>query len=364
MFEEKINLLNFINDKKEPVKVNYKYSLPTETTHGDGLELSNGIWKTAGEWQNSTYSYSNNTSVVEIKIPDGMQYEIEGVDFKLENSGGNEFTKTVDFKYSMTDGKSAADYACDFFIKKGVNSVITQEDKFIICRLIFTGSASEITQKLTEALGTGNYIKYESKHDRYSVVNNTTFEDCINIESMLSSINAAKTISYTVRGTGNETIKTVSVEGEGYTDTVRKADETNRFTVNIKKGNGIVRYSGAIPNSQGIIVFTVISSLMVLITVISIVFQFRKSKISKSVPSEEFAPKQTTTFSINELNTRNEELNKKLKMEIESEVQAEIDKQNEKERLDRIKAEIRAKNISDMEAKIYGSKKTDNEDKK
>ena len=91
VFEERINLLGFVSDTKENVIMSYNYTLPEETTHGEGVELKNGEWQTCGEWANSTYKINNTNGNFDIRIPDGMQYSVKCINVALTSIGNNAF---------------------------------------------------------------------------------------------------------------------------------------------------------------------------------------------------------------------------------------------------------------------------------
>lgn len=115
VFEERVNLLSFVSDSDENVVMNYSYTLPEETTHGEGVELNSGEWTTCGEWANSTYKLSDANGVYDIRVPDGMQYAIKGINIVLTSLENNAFKRVVDFVYDRNTGEKGLDYAYNFW---------------------------------------------------------------------------------------------------------------------------------------------------------------------------------------------------------------------------------------------------------
>ena len=134
VFEERINLLGFVSDTKENVIMSYNYTLPEETTHGEGVELKNGEWQTCGEWANSTYKINNTNGNFDIRIPDGMQYSVKCINVALTSIGGNAFKRVVDFVYDRNTGEKGLDYAYGFLTDKGFTVSKESISEGIVCR--------------------------------------------------------------------------------------------------------------------------------------------------------------------------------------------------------------------------------------
>lgn len=349
-FDENLNLLNFVGEDKAPVKLNYKYSLPTQTTHGDGLILSSGSWETAGNWDKSTYTADTSQYVLNIRIHDGMQYEIEGINFALENHGENKFVRTTEFLYSHSNGKDGCNYAFNYFSNKKAETTIYETSDYYVCKVTTKGSAREISSALSELFSSANSIKYTQSGNHFTVTKSTSFEDNINLGYMLTSKNIDKPMTYTVTFTGNETIKTVSSGEKLFAETDSKP-ENNTFKVSVKQGQGKITYKGSIPNKDGIVTFCVISSILVFITLLIVLILLAKNKKMKNVKPEKGAPTQTTTFNISELHAADKN-SQKVRQQIDMEVQEKIDAQIEKERIEAIKAKIREEEYQKLQQQM------------
>lgn len=359
-FEESLSLLNFIGDGKKPVKVNYKYSLPTQTTHGDGLLLSNGAWKADGTWDKSTFTTSSDSELFNVRVHDGMQYEIEGINFTLESLGENDFIRTTEFLYSLSTGKDGCDYAFNYFLDKKAETTVYETNDHYVCKVTLKGSAREISSDLSELFSSSNNVKYTTNASAFSVTKSTEFVDNIDLAYMLTSENIEKPMSYTVTYKGNETVKSVSSGENIFSETAHKA-ENGKFTVSIEKGQGVVSYKGSIPNNESITVYIVVASCMTFVALVIIVVLLLKKKKMKNTETEKGAPVQTTTFNVSDLHKADKE-SQRVKREIDSEVQKKIDEQLEKERIEAIKAELRAKEFAELERKVSGNDKADGTD--
>ncbi|MDO4748643.1 MAG: hypothetical protein Q4A12_05660, partial [Eubacteriales bacterium] len=133
IFEESFNTFSYINEDGEDVPVTYKYALPTKTTYGEGSVFIDGKWKTDGEWTDGEYSVTAESDIVKIRIPDGIQYSINGIDIKLNVMGEDDFVRTTDFLYSKKDSDGLV-YAKDFFENKGAVVTVAKEADNYICR--------------------------------------------------------------------------------------------------------------------------------------------------------------------------------------------------------------------------------------
>ncbi|MDD5796566.1 MAG: hypothetical protein PUD24_06510 [Oscillospiraceae bacterium] len=310
IFRENINTMNFMGKDKSMVPVEYNYSVPTNTTYGEGSVLENGSWINKGSWQDSTYSLEFKQGTQSINIPDGIQYKISGINFYLNNNGGDSFKRTVDILYAK-DNADGLNYSYNFFKSKNAEVSKEETDNNYICRVETEGTALEISKKTVECFGGGNYMDYDYRENPFDLSDNTTLIDYINIGYMLTSENAEKPMTYTVTKSGNENINRVSIDSNSEKTKLDKADENGCFTVEFKGGNASVTYNGTIADWGKITLFIVISCVIILISAALIIYYIRKSLRAKNVPSVSNAPQQTTTFFLKDLgkkkNTKEDE---------------------------------------------------------
>ncbi|MCH5300975.1 MAG: hypothetical protein J1E56_06615 [Ruminococcus sp.] len=281
-FQEKINAMNFMGKNKSMPVVEYNYSVPTNTTHGEGSVLENGSWVNKGNWQDFTYTLNIENGAENIHIPDGIQYEISGINFYLNNNGGDSFKRTVDILYAK-DNQDGLSYSYNFFKNKGATVSKDETDNNFICRVETEGSALDISKKTARYFGGGNYMDYSYKQNAFDISDKTTLIDYINIGYMLTIENSEKPMTYTVTKSGEENVNRVSVDSSN-TQTIDKANENGAFVVDFTGGNASVSYSGTIADWGKVTLFAVVSCIITLSAAVLAVYFIRKSlRVSKAI---------------------------------------------------------------------------------
>lgn len=279
VFEERINLLGFVSDTKENVIMSYNYTLPEETTHGEGVELKNGEWQTCGEWANSTYKINNTNGNFDIRIPDGMQYSVKCINVALTSIGGNAFKRVVDFVYDRNTGEKGLDYAYGFLTDKGFTVSKESISEGIVCRVTQQGTAPDISNAVGDLFGSGNTFESTRHTNDMSVVTDLNVRDTINISHMLTGANSNIDMHYTVKSECGESIRKVTVDnkssGKG-AETNLNSDQSYTSTVN--GGNFIFSYSATEANPQGVAVYCVICGAIVIPALLIITLLFRHNQ--------------------------------------------------------------------------------------
>lgn len=382
-YEERFDTFAFLGESGA-VPVYFSYSLPTETTHGDGSLKIDGSYKTTGEWVGGVYSFTTEEDAVSLRIPDGIQYLINGINFTLESEGEDTFKRTTEFLYSKTDGYDGMAYARNFFQNKGADVSVGETDTDLVLTVVCEGTTGEITDMLVNYFGSGNFMSYEHSKGMFSLSDKTTFRDYVNIGYMLNSSNATRPMTYTVVSSGEENIVSLSSDTA---DTIYKSPDTKSFSLPVEQGVGNITYRGNIPDVGRITLFVILCVVMLGLCLGAIAIfitiskrreleeqgvlpkKEKKEKKKKDnskkenrkqmedVPagfedSEEELPApsltQTTTFSIAELGILKR--NKKYVDEINKDVEERL----EADRLENLKKEIKAKEIAEMGEKVYG----------
>lgn len=283
IFEERLNTMNYMGKNKGMVPVTYQYSVPTNTTYGEGSVLKNGSWTSTGQWQDSEYTLELNDGAAYIHIPDGIQYEITGMNFYLNNNGGDSFKRTVDILFAK-DNNEGLSYAYNFFKAKDAKVSKEETDSSFICRIETEGTALEISNKSVEYFGGGNYMNYEYRKNSFDLADNTALIDYINMGYMLTTENAEKPMTYTVTQSGNENINRVFIDAGSVTERLDKPSENSSFTLEFKGGNASVTYNGTIADWGKVVWFSVICGVIVLFSAALSVFFIRKSLKKGSRP--------------------------------------------------------------------------------
>lgn len=386
-FEESFDTFGYIGTDSGGVKLEYKYALPTKTTHGDGTLLDFGKWTAVGVWEDGVYTLQPESDHIDIRIPDGIQYTINGIRFNLDVVDNNSFVRTTEFLYSKTQGYDGMNFAKRYFLKKGAQVECTQDDDNLICKVTCSGTAAEITDQLVDYFGSGNYMSYTSHNSPLSLSTKTKMTEYVNLGYMLNSINANRPISYTVSSDCNENIVSLVCDKS---DANYSELGNSVLTVELSSGIETIVYEGNIPNTVNIIIYSVVCTLMLSATVVIVVLMMikrrKKSKHSDTADKGEIrddsisaatqgdtsygdaddtddmqsgAPQQTTTFSISELNVLSSLVDKKMREEIDKDVSEKM----EADRLENLKKELKAQQIAELERKIYGkSDDTDQSD--
>ncbi|MBQ8538101.1 MAG: hypothetical protein IJ433_00450 [Ruminococcus sp.] len=348
VFEESFNTSSFIGNDGG-VKLSYKYALPTKTTHGDGSVYADGKWSAVGTWQDGVYSVDSESDSMNIRIPDGIQYAINGIRMDMEVLGKDNFVRTAEFLYSKTQGMDGMHYAQDFFLSKGAETEIDEDEDNLICRVIFKGDSATITDHLVKCFGSGNFVAYDVEDKALSLSDKTKLSDYIDLSYMLNSTNANRPITYTVHSSSAENIIDMSCDS---VDATRVSDNSDVFKVDVKGGQGTVSYNGNIPDKASIIVYCVIGLLMLLGTVSVIVLMLKKQQ-KKITAKQDVAPsvsQQTTTFSIAELKTRKEKIDKQYRDEIDKDIEKKI----EADRIEGLSRELKAKELEKLTRMVNG----------
>ena len=366
-FEENLDTFSFIGAENSFPTLFYSYSLPLNTTYGDGSVFRDGRWVSAGEWKDDLYTAQLTDGSVRLRIPDGIQYSITGINFALESLGDSRFRRTTDFLYAKDDS-SAVNFAAGYFENKGVTSEISETDDNLVCHVAFEGTTEEVTAKLVSVFGSGNFMAYEQRKGMFDLSIKTELTDYVNLGYMLTAANAATPMTYTVSSEGGENIVSVSVDGSetAYTD-------HSRSSMTVKEGCAVIRYHGNIPVVSSIVIYLSAGAILLALTAFIAIKLIKPKKRRYADPlnnpdevydsedttesdSAETASEQpvktplaqTTTFSISELNTLVR--NKKYVEEINKDVEARMHAQS----LEEQKQDIRAKELEEMSRKVYG----------
>lgn len=312
-FLEDLNTFSYMGKENKAVKLNYTYHLPIETIHGEAAINTTGQWDKKGEWKDSTYKVSfDSDDLATIRICDGKQYSIKGINFTLESYSDNTFVKTTDFIFSKNDNE-ALQYSYYYFKSKDVNVSVSKTDKTLICRIECRGTAAEITDQLIRSFGSGNFMTYSHDTSFLSLSEKTELNENINIGYMLNGDNLNVPMRYTIKSFDDEKISSVKLLGD-VIDSSKKNDKKVSFS--IKEGNANIQYSGIIINYTKTVIFIIFTVLIFFIAVFIAIFvnykyrkrkqEIRTEKINndkKNVVSFDFynQPEQTTMFSIKEL---------------------------------------------------------------
>ena len=282
-FEESFDTFSFVGKDKKPIKVTYEYALPTLTTHGDGSIKKNGDWQNTGEWTDGVFSLDFTDDVFSVRIPDGIEYNISGINFILQIDDEDSFVRTTEFLYSKNDGENGRNYAYNFFAKKNADVEKYETDDSLVCAVKNKGTSAEITEQLVKYFGSGNFVNYDIDENALSLSKKTSLTDYISLGHMLNSNNALQPMTYTVHTKSNENM--VSLNDDLGSTTYAK--DGGNLSINFTGGKSTVVYHGNIPIVSHIIVYIIVCAVLLCATIFLIIFMtnkkvFKRRKKEKS----------------------------------------------------------------------------------
>lgn len=278
VFEEKLNLLSFIPEKGRTVDLTYSYTLPSITSIGDGLIMQSGAWQKSGGWSDGKYTLQSKSPSLAIRIPDGIQYSVQGIDIVLSHNSENEFKRTVSFVYD-NENSAGYNYACGFFGDVGAEIVQSVPDgKKLICSVVFEGTSQQISEQLGKIFGGGNYISSNSKSSITSVVTKLDFVDSMNIEYMLSANNADAPITYTFIKSAGEHITDIRVNESGTESEIKAEKDSSEIKMRLKSGNASISGKSTLPYQDGIVFCSIFFSLLVVLAVVLVLLNINSAR--------------------------------------------------------------------------------------
>ena len=287
VFEENIDVLSFVPKKDGEVAFSYKYSLPLKTTYGEGLVFSKGVWEKQGSCVDGVYTLNSRNKAFTMRIPDGIQYDIEGLAVTLENNGSDSYTRSLDFLYNKKDGEEGRNYAYQFFKKQGVSVSQKQEDDALICRIAMKGTAQQISKQLDGLFGGGNSLERTENTSTMAVVTDIGLRDSVNLSYMLTGGNAEVPFTYTLINKGGENIISLNGEGEAKKDSAAVAENDGSYRVTLQGGENTMELSATVPYVQGVATYCVVAGAMFLVAVLLSLFFIRKTRRVKMKEEQE-----------------------------------------------------------------------------
>ncbi|MDP4119994.1 MAG: hypothetical protein Q8876_02940 [Bacillota bacterium] len=273
LFNENLSMLNFMGNNRSYVPLTYLYSLPSNAIPGDGTVFDSGSWVTKSSWPNGEYTLNiSNCKTLNLRVPDGIHYDISGIRMKLYNNGGDNFTKTISFLYNSKTGQDGQDYCYGFLKAKKTDVSKTTEGDLLLCTVKISGSSDDINTQLGTLFGGGNYISYRENNVPFSLITKTEFKDSVNFSYMLTGNNINKPFTYTVYGSKGQQINSLKSEGKDFEDSKTLTyDSDGGMTVKISGGDSYITCNGSLPYMKNIIFYCIVSALLICITVLAIV---------------------------------------------------------------------------------------------
>ena len=344
VLEETLDTLSFNGKEGAAPALKYTYTVPTNAVQGEGAYYKDGGWETIGSWDDGAYRMEDASGTTHLRIYDGRQYSIDGVNIDLLSLGDGKFRRTTAFLYPVADGFEGPVYAEKFFYARNAEATAENDGEHIVCSVVTEGTEDEINAALEKIFGKGNYISFERKSGALS--DKTSYTDSIDLRELLSVENASVAVRYTARAENGENIVTLK---NGDSETAYKNSQDSAIT--LENGVGSVGYHGVIPKAFSIILYIIFGVAALVVTTLlayrMLVPPIRRERggfrpitpadDGEPVPTQEpqpqeavpsGAPQQTTTFSIFELGVLSR--NKKYADEIDRDVQNRMEEQRRK----------------------------------
>ena len=229
--EENLDTLSFYGPGDQPPVLNYTYSLPTNAVRGEGAVYENGGWVRKGTWDDGAYRLKDESGMTRLRILDGRQYLISGVDISFESLGDEKFRHTTSFLYPLENGFEGPAYATKYYESKNASAEYERQGENVVCSIVCEGGVDDINAKLEKIFGKGNYVTYQKKFGALS--DKTTCVDNIDITEMLSMENLAVPMTYTAVAENGENIVTML---NGGSETAYKGEDSS--AQEFRGGNG------------------------------------------------------------------------------------------------------------------------------
>ncbi len=370
-FEESFDTFSYLGTDGGAVPLTYTYALPTLTTYGEGALLTDGSWQSVGGWSEGVYTAALDTDAVSIRIPDGIQYAITGIDFSLTSLLDGRFSRTVTFLYDPGD-TDALNYAASYFAARGGNTVTEVRDDALMLSVTVEGTVGEINDSNVGLFGSRNFMSYEQRTPVFALSTKTELRDYIDLSAMLNSSNATVPMRYTVSSSGRENITELYSDSSG---SVYAKGADDMLTVAVENGVATVVYRGDIPILSRIILYSAVGGVLLIAAVLLSIYFFRLGQrknreelrlLASGLPDEPVSAslteggeeiatssppslEQTTTFSILELGALAR--NKKYVDEINKDIEERL----ELDRLEERKKALQQQQLEEMEKKVYGT---------
>ena len=239
----------------------------------DGSIKKNGEWQNTGEWKDGVFSLDFTDDVFSVRIPDGIEYNISGINFDLQIDDEDSFVRTTEFLYSKNDGENGRNYAYNFFEKKNADVEKYETDESLVCAVKLKGTSSEITEQLVKCFGSGNFVNYDIDENAFSLSKKTALTDYISLGHILNSDNALQPMTYTVHTKSNENM--VSLNDDLGSTTYAKDGEN--LSIRFTGGKSTVIYHGNIPIVSHIIVYIIVCAVLLCAAVFLIIFMTNKN---------------------------------------------------------------------------------------
>lgn len=297
-FYETLDFSNYVGNNNENVPIEYVYSVSGSTELGECILYENGEWTPAADFLDSNkygrvVAIKNNSSLLNLEISDGKQYEASAIDFTVIPLEDDNISKTITFRYdTATGGNEASDYTKSYFESLNKGAVQSVEGSESICSVTFTGNASELNSIIPTVLGSGNTISYSQYYPSMTLRTVNRFVDHINLTELLVGKNNDTPVNYYIITRNGDIVKSFkSVPEQSAADetslsenlSTLEKDKNGAVYISLSGTENDVSFDISVADVPSIVFFCIVAFIMAVLAVIIIIY-LKKQKDYTSLP--------------------------------------------------------------------------------
>ena len=273
------------------IKISYEYENKSSLELFTPQRYQEGQWESFGAVGENTVRMETTGTGMKIRITDGWDYPVDEARITLICLGNGNYTRQIDFLFPK-DGKEGAKYAQEMLKKKDAGLEITQleDEEHLVCRVSFSGTAEEISEKVKMLFGPGNSFSYQSQGQGVDLNQEVSIIDNIQMGRLFQGEHQGVPVTYTVQTNGKESLTSLHYEGESRNRDIKIVNGSVIESFQLDGGNGRVVYNGTEPRFWGVVFYFTIAVLVVAGVVTLIVFlrrrAIREGKSTKGVLSQ------------------------------------------------------------------------------
>lgn len=290
-FEETLDLSAYGGEDGGEIKISYEYENKSSLELFTPQRYQEGQWESFGAVGENTVRMETTGTGMKIRITDGWDYPVDEARITLICLGNGNYTRQIDFLFPK-DGKEGAKYAQEMLKKKDTGLEITQleDEEHLVCRVSFSGTAEEISEKVKMLFGPGNSFSYQSQGQGVDLNQEVSIIDNIQMGRLFQGEHQGVPVTYTVQTNGKESLTSLHYEGESRNRDIKIVNGSVIESFQLDGGNGRVVYNGTEPRFWGVVFYFTIAVLVVAGVVTLIAFlrrrAIREGKSTKGVLSQ------------------------------------------------------------------------------
>lgn len=264
-FNEHLNLCSFVSDYSGKVYLDYEFVVEDESEISSAEVFSSGVWSNSVGYKSSkSFSYFDDVSVFETRIINQNEFIIKNISVNMEQLKDDSFRREISFVFDERKGLAQVEE-----LREYLNSLnprfanIENNDNEL--KIIFIGSAEEISLDLSTLFGDNNFVRLKTDYG-FQLFEKTSMEDQIDFSNIIDIIGVYNNpIIYSY--TSNKRVEDVSHRelGSASMNVSNSYDENG----NILLSNGMANIITA--NCSKLNVFFIIVCSVAIVALISLV---------------------------------------------------------------------------------------------